>query len=456
MEEKIKQLQQIIGKYKKNSKINKTEAGIATKILCELITNSSYMKIAFNLLSDLPDQCCIAVIDAWKQCDDLCRKNILDSLVTELFNKGLAGMKRSITLIREFLNVDEVASIYTLVEFSRQVTDGGGKMPSKRLVDCFRKELLENSCLMRINIRTNEIDIAGESGLAALALAGICSGKDMDVATVKETINWLLRNNIRPVLGNKVLESIEGEIIKWPVDIQSKCRDLLFPRTNPVNNLSINQQGMEGPWEETGPINNMLTHENFKLATVDTRERKAEEDIQDKNANFPAILNVEICIDWLVQYIRTLEKINKELKEKQSLIELECYQERNNRSALQDRLDALLTMIKQNESRINELQKEIEDLETRNSQLMTELHQERQHREQEVAKFRERVDLEHQYAIETFTNRLVDRLSRYYREYLKAKQKPPTEQLANYLQHLLDRVFIELGSNGVRLDGEEF
>ncbi|MGB9804132.1 hypothetical protein [Desulfofundulus sp.] len=454
MDETLKELEVLAAKFKDKKKLNSTDSEIAREKLRLLLESPEYYSRACRLIAILPVDCCQAVLDAWKESSCEQKEKIIQVLLDEPELNGSAGFYRKIKLVATFIPDDYWVALRLLINLSGFLTDGGTKSPGKLFVRLFRKELIETRKLLEIPLEKYDISVRQISGIAAMVLSGMQDEQGSDIAMKTDCINWLGRCRCKADLGAKLVAEIENITKKWPEDLQRQCHKLGLIKT-----ISYSVRTEKHVFTELGEkASHRLVHlEKIKekLPPGHDASPGSSSDMQKTTAGTCVELNVQTCIDWLTQYIATLEKENASLKGKLNSLEIECQREKMRNKEQEKQLTNLLEVQNQRETLIQELNRQITGLENEKQELLNTLQEESYARKKEVESLKNRIELECNYVLEEFRNRLMDRLSRHYRGYLEAIEKPPTIQLAEYLKFLLDRVFRELINQGVRLNGDE-
>jgi hypothetical protein len=462
VDETLNQLTALVKKSKQNKKkLSVTDIEIAREKLQALLENPEYTSRACQLIPDLPDSCCQAVLDAWRVSDRDHREKIVRLLLEEPALTGVAGLSRKITLVTAFIPVDNRVALRLLIDLSGQLTQDGTKPPARPLASRFWKELMATKKLLRIPLGEYDITTREIAGIAAMVLFGMLERPEADIALKSDLVNWLGQCRSRATLGTSLVTEVEKVTKNWPEDLQRRCQKLGLIRTisyriatdwteKPVFTESkVQANHTPAPSENIGSTNTKnlpAGHDTSPGPVLETREPAAGPSVE---------LNVQTCIDWLTQYIAALEKENASLKKKLNSLEMEYQREKMRNVEKEKQLTDLLEVQSQRETLIQDLSKQITGLENEKRELVNTLQEERFAREKEVESLKIRIDRECSYVLEEFRNRLLDRLSGHYRGYLEAKEKPPTIQLAEYLKFVLDRVFRELINQGVRLNGDE-
>lgn len=462
MDEILSQLATLAEKFKQNKKLSSTDSKIASEQLQMLLQNPDYAGQACKLIASLPpDPCCQAVLNAWRGSDKGHRERLVRLLLDEPALAGTAGCNRKLTLVSAFIPVDTRVALRFLIDLCCRLTRDGMKSPGRPLVSRFWRELMATKKLLGIPLGEYDVNAREISGIAAMVLLGMLESQGADITLKTEFVNWLGRCRSNVTLGASLITEAEKTTKDWPEDLQRRCKNLglirivsyrittdrtakpAFPesKVEATCTLASSESG-DGTLTKTLPAGN---GKNFGPVT-ETREPKA----------VPCTdLNVQICLDWLAQYVAALENENANMKKKLNALEIECHRERMRYLEREKQLTDLREEQQRQETLIRELHRQVTVLENEKEELANNLQEERLAREKEVERLKNRIDLECSYVLDEFRNRLLDRLSGHYRGYLEAREKPPTSQLAEYLKFVVDRVFRELINQGVRLDGDK-
>lgn len=461
MDEILSQLAMMAEKFKHNKKLSATDSKIGSQQLQILLQNPDYAGQACKLIPSLPtDPCCQAVLNAWQRSDKDHRERLVRLLLDEPALADTAGCYRKLALVAAFIAVDTRVALRLLIDLSCRLTRDGGKLPGRLLVSRFWKELMATKKLLGIPLGEYDVTAREISGIAAMVLLGMLESQEADTALKSEFVDWLGRCRSKVALGASVIAEAEKATKDWPEDLQRRCQSLGLIRTvsyriaadrtsKPAFPESKVRATCTLASSESGGSTVMKTplarHGESSGSVTGTREPKADP---------CAELNVQVCLDWLAQYVAALEKENASLKKKLNALDMEYYRERMRCVEQEKQLTDLREEQQRQETLIRDLCRQVTGLENENRELTNSLQEERLARQKEVESLKTRIDRECSYALEEFRNSLLDRLSGHYRGYLEAREKPPTSQLAEYLKFVFDRVFRELIHQGIRLDGD--
>lgn len=462
MEEILNQLTALVAKSKQNrKKLNEADIEIAREKLQTLLEDREYASRACRLVPDLPGPCCRAVLDAWRVSDSEHREKIVQLLLEEPALIGTAGLNRKITLVADFIPVDTRVALRLLIDLSGRLTQDGTKPPAPPLAGRFWKELMATKKLLRIPLGEYDVTDREITGIAVMVLFEMLERPEADIPLKSDFVNWLGQCRSKATLGTGLIKKVEKVTEKWPEDLQRRCQKLGLIRTisyritadrtaKPVFPESrVQVTHTPAPSENGG---NMIA----KAPPAGHGKSSGPETETQEPATGPcAELNVQMCIDWLTQYIAALEKENMGLKKKLDALEMEYHRERMRNVEQEKQLADLQKVQSRQEALILDLSGKVTGLENEKLELVNSLQAERLAREKDVESLKIRIDRECSYVLEEFRNRLLDRLSGHYRGYLEAREKPPTSQLAEYLKFVFDRVFRELINEGISLDGDK-
>lgn len=462
MEEIFSQLVTLVNKCKQNkNKLNSADSEVAREKLRLLFGNSEYVSRAFQLMVDLPNSCCQTIPDAWMASDEDYREEIVQLLLNEPALTGTAGFSRKITLVASFISVDTWVALRLLVDLSCRLTQDGTKSPARPLVGRFLKELMATKKLLRIPLEKYDITVPQISGIAAMVLLGMLESQEGDFALMSDFINWIGRCRSKAILGTNLVTDAEKVTKNWPEDLQRRCRNLGLIKTVSFRipqdltekpgffELKVQTtHTLAQPENGNGTITGISPAAHGKSSGSVTETREPESAFREK-------LNVQICFDWLAQYISSLEKENALLNKKLDTLKDEYHREKIRSNEHKKQLAAVQAEQKRQESLIRDLEDRMTGLEKDKSELLNSLQEERFARAKEVDHLKNQIDRECTYVIGEFRNKLLDRLSRYYREYVEASVRPPSNELAEHLKFVFDRVFRELINQGIKFDGDK-
>lgn len=461
MEEIFNQLVALANKFNQNKKLSKIDSESAKEKLQMLLMSPEYADRACRLLPDLPNPCCQAVADAWRASGREHRTTIVQLLLDKASMAGTAVFYRKISLVVAFIPVDTQVALRLLVDLAGELTHNGTKAPTKPLIGRFWNELMKTKKLLMIPLEENDISNRDISGIAAMVLLGMINSSEQDITLITDYINWLDRCHNRAILGTSLITDAEKVTKKWPEDLQLRCQNLGLINTvsfqippnriekNDCNESKAQEVNMPAQPENGGGTSTEIsTHIHGINSEPVKKTRELEPD-------FPKKLNAQICFDWLAQYISSLEKDNELLNKKLDVLKEECYRERMRGNEYRERLAVAQAEQKRQENMIRDLQDRIMGLEKDKRELLNSLQEESLARVKEVEHLKNQIDRECAYVIDEFRNKLLDRLSRYYREYVDACERPSSKELADHLKFVFDRVFRELINQGINFDGDK-
>lgn len=462
VDEALSQLVMLANKCRQNkNKLNSADSEVAREKLKILFGNPEYVSRAFQLMVDLPNSCCQTIPDAWLASDEDYKEKIVQLLLNEPALTGTAGFSRKITIIAAFIPVDTQTALRLLVDLSGRLTQDGTNSPVRPLVGRFLKELMATKKLLGISLEKYDITVPQISGIAAMVLLGMLNSSEPDIAMITDFINWLDRCHSKAILGTSLITEAEKVANNWPEDLQRRCQSLGLIKTvsfrippNPTVKPDFNESKVQvvhmlaQPENGGGTITGVSPAGHGKSSGSVTEAREPESASRDK-------LNVQICFDWLAQYISSLEKENALLNKKLDTLKDEYHREKMRSNEHIKQLAVVQAEQKRQESLIRDLEDRMTGLEKDKRELLNSLQEERFARAKEVDHLKNQIDRECTYVIGEFRNKLLDRLSRYYREYVEASVRPPSNELAEHLKFVFDRVFRELINQGIKFDGDK-
>lgn len=421
MEEIVKQLKEIVEKYKKNKKINKNDQNNAQQGLEALLRSPDYVKVAFDFIPNLPPEVSIrAFISAWEGASVDQRKELMNGLTESNEMKSNAGYFRMIGIVKDLIPKYTEEAIELLVYISLMNTKNGKEAPNKVLAERFRKKLLENRCLLKLPIEKKQLKEVEISAISAMALCSIVEKREFtkeDEGLLNDILDWLSAVQKRVFIGRKVIDYIEKVSKDWPEHLQRKCLDLGVIKT-------LRLKGSEKKLPESSEF-------------VDKAKEHEE-----------VLANKEDVIGYLgkiAKYIESIERENDSLKKiiKDLRYQLELEKQiRNKKEKEVEKMQAI----------VNEMNEKVVILERHKAELQESLNAEKRYHEEEVMRLKERIDRECNYVIEEFKGHLYDKLFRYYRDFNTAKNRPSNAQIADYLKSLTERVFKVLMGTGINFE----
>lgn len=424
MEEIVNQLTSIVERYKKNKKINKNEQNIARKGLEALLQSPDYIKVAFDFIPNLPQEVSIqAFVTACKGISADQRNELMNGLTESEKMKSNAGFLRMIGIVKEFIPNYTEEAIELLTYLSLMITKKGKETPNKILAERFRKELLENRRLFELPLEKKQL---GETEISAISAMVLCSivqkgeFREEDEKLLSAVLDWLSATQKRIFIGRKVIDCIEEVSKDWPEYLQRKSLDLGVIRTLRVK------------------VGEKKLPENY---AVIEQPKKDEEDV----------INKEDVINYLgkiTKYIENIEQENEALKNEIKNLGYQLETEKQIRNEKEKKVEKMQAVL-------NEMNEKIAILEKNNAELKESLKVEKQHHQEEVMQLKERIDRECSYVIEEFKGHLYDKLYRYYRDFITAKNRPSDIQIADYLKNLTDRVFKILMGAGIDFEKKD-
>jgi len=462
MDEVLGQLAELTEKFKRNNRLGTADEKNVREQLQMLLRNAEYVGQACKLIPSLPQEsCCQAVLSTWKESDEDYREKLVRLLLKEPTLNGVPGWNRKLALVAEFILVDVRVALRLLIDLSGQLTRSGTKIPGRPFVSRFWKELMATRKLLHIPL--GECDVTAEeiSGIAAMVLMGLLESQEAGITLGSDYVNWLGRCRSKARLGSSLVKEVEKVIRTWPEDLQRRCLDLGLIKTVSYR-IAPEATAAFVPRDAERQAPCTLAHEEngcSPITAVSPTEHgrgSAEGTKTEQLAAAPlAKLNIQMCLEWLTDYVKSLEKKNATLEKRLDDLKTRYEREKMRNTDQEKQIREAREELKRRQSLIDDLNEQLAARERENTELRNSWQEEKLAWKKEREQLIDRIDLESRYVLDEFKNRLSDRLSVHYRGCLEAKEKPPTSELAEYLKATVDRVFRELITQGIGLDGDK-
>jgi hypothetical protein len=473
MDQVLNQLQTLTEKFKQNKRLGDKESKTAREQLELLLTNPEYLDQAFKLIPHLPPEVsCQALLAAWQAGDREYREKLVQILLEDRELADRAELKRKLSLIKEFIPVDSQVALRLLIDVADRLTEGGRTPPARQFVSQFRQELMDTKKLLSIPLGENNISSRDISSIAGMVLMGMIEGRE--TCTMEDTVwkhdflDWLSGYKSKVTLGQKLVREAEKVTKNWPEDLQRQC--VALGLITMVQTQFTREQQMESylrpehrrevtavsPEVEKSQIKEcprraaatLVEMGRNNIQTAPVAQRESRDGLYTE-------LNSKLCLEWLAEYIDSIEKENEALRKNIKLLEEQFNLEKKHRIDRERHIAELQAELQRQQALVHETNEKISMLERETRELQNSLHNEKLAREEEVKHLKERIDRECNYVIEEFKGKLCDRLYIHYKDYLDAKERSTTE-VADHLKYLLERIFRELLNEGIIVNAENY
>lgn len=360
-----------------------------------------------------------------------------------------------------------------LIDVADRLTEGGRKPPARQFVSQFRQELMDTKKLLSIPLGENNISSRDISGIAGMVLMGMIESRE--TCTMEDTVvwkrdflDWLSGYKSKVSLGQKLIREVEKVTKNWPEDLQRQCVALGF--ITMTQTQFTREQQMESYLrpEHVGEVT-AVSPEVERTQIKECPRRAATSLVEWGRDNIQTApvaqresrdglytgLNSKLCLEWLTEYIESLEKEKETLRKNIKLLEVQSNLEKKYRIERERHIAELQAELQRQQALVYETNEKILMLERETRELQNSLRNEKLAREEEVKRLKDRIDSECNYVIEEFKGKLCDKLYIHYKDYLDAKERSATE-VADHFKYLLNRIFRELLNEGIIVNAENY
>ncbi len=321
--------------------------------------------------------------------------------------------------------------------------------------------LPENKELLKIPLDQHHVDSKAMACVAALILPAMVENRKMDgtegFELESDFLNWFERCHNKAVPGSKFIAELEGITKNWPADLQRRCVNLGLLRTvswrvQPAPAIGTKPTVPDA--HETHPQSKSENERNAETSSINHCTSYGRAVIQERADKSRTEMTVQACLEWVLRHTTALEKENAELKHGLNIAKMEYIKERRQCDEQEKLLGEMQKEQKRQNDMICNLNEQLSGLEKDKLELQCEFEAERLAWAKDIELLKIRIERESSYVLDEFRNKLCDKLSRYYKECLEASRRPSSNELAEYLKYVVNRVFRELISNGINLEGE--
>jgi hypothetical protein len=428
MDHVLNQLQMLTEKFKQKKRLNNEESNTAREQLEQFLTNPEYLAQAFKLISYLPPEVsCQALLAAWKAGDREHREKLVKNLLEDRELADREDFKREqslkLSLTKEFITADSQVALRLLIDVADRLTEGGRKPPARQLASQFRRELMDTKKLLDIPLGESNVSSRDISGIAGMVLMGMIEDRDTcaamdDTGWKYDFLDWFGGYKSKVTLGGELVSKAEKVTKNWPEDLQRKCVALglitmvqtQFTRKQQIESYLRPEHGREvtaaSPEIERSQIKECSHRASaFGEGGLDSIQTAPVAQRESRDGLCMG-LNSKLCLEWLAEYVNSIEKKNEVLSKDIKFLEGQFHLEQKHRIDLERHIAELQAELQHQRALLHEKNEKISMLERETRELQSSLHNEKYAREEEVKHLKERIDRECNYVIEDFKGKL--------------------------------------------------
>lgn len=462
MQDIIRELDTLLERYKtKGYKLKREDEELAREKLKALLHDSESAAQGYEYMLDFPENCCKAFLDSWEGSSEEHKDRLIRLLLGQPEGQNNKIVSRKIRLAADFISVDSKIAWPLIYQIATRLSDNGEKVPAPRMASLFWKEMMAPRKLLQIPLQEKEKNINELNSLGIMVFYGLMNCPETDHILKNEYISWLDRHSVRVKPARGMIAALEKVAGDWPEELQRSLQELGFIKT-----LSYKIQGAQtvGSGCSAAAVPAACTQKIEPGKTENDNEHGSLH--RDSSALFTsqtmrhvivdpaAQLTLDVCLDWVASHVKSLENEHRSLADRLQLLELDARQIKNKNAELEKTRDHLHTLQEDQKRQIQDQSVIVSSLERENKELAVALRKAEVAHEEEREVMRKRIENESAFINMELKNILKERIYPHYSRYLEAKEKPASEGLSRYLEHLLEKVFRELNGQGINWEGE--